>query len=448
MSSKRPDLLDWLQITRTPDFRVAKPLGAFFGLLLILVCLSLLLFGLVGFAKLGAALFGLGSFAEDNRAEAIRNVGLLLIGLFGAPFLVWRSYVAQRQVDVAEQGQITDRINKAVEGLGSEKTVREIHEIPRYVKHDGEWLRDEEGNLVQATRPDGTPLIDRESYERTVPNLEVRIGAIYALERIAKDSLRDHIQIMEILCAYIRENAPAKNTEAELNVGDPTPRPRSDIQAAISIIGRRSEEQSRLEWNQKFRLDLRNCDLSGVDFRNRNFSAAMFHRSRFEGALFRNSKLVGTQFHASLLNFADFFGAELRGTIFDLATLNLPEPRPGGMNETINMGEIYGISLAGADVTAVDYFGEPETQNLTFGSKDTLLHHTQGFKRDRHGDSNRQIRLLRQQGDIEKAEQLEATIKNDGFRDWFPHPYRDGARGWYYSNFLDRLGLTEWPFKG
>jgi hypothetical protein len=37
---------------------------------------------------------------------------------------VWRSIVAQKQVDVAEQGQITDRINKAVLGLGSEKTIK------------------------------------------------------------------------------------------------------------------------------------------------------------------------------------------------------------------------------------------------------------------------------------------------------------------------------------
>lgn len=38
--------------------------------------------------------------------------------------------------------------------------------------------------------------------------LEVRLGGIYALERIAWDSEKDHWPIMEVLTAYLRENAP------------------------------------------------------------------------------------------------------------------------------------------------------------------------------------------------------------------------------------------------
>ena len=63
-----------------------------------------------------------------------------------------------------EQGHITDRFTKAIEQLG---------------KLDGER-----------------------------PNIEVRLGAIYALERIAIDSPRDQWTIMEILTAYVRQNAP------------------------------------------------------------------------------------------------------------------------------------------------------------------------------------------------------------------------------------------------
>lgn len=70
---------------------------------------------------------------------------------------------------------ITDRINAAVLGLGAVKTVK----VP------------EDGQVV----------------ERTEPNIEVRIGAILALEQIAKKNLGVHVQIMEILCTCIRENA-------------------------------------------------------------------------------------------------------------------------------------------------------------------------------------------------------------------------------------------------
>jgi len=80
---------------------------------------------------------------------------------------------------------MTDRISKAVEQLGAEKTVK----VPR---------------------PDGSG-----SEERTEPNIEVRIGAILSLERIAQDSTihdkgRDHVRVMEILCAYVRENSNAR----------------------------------------------------------------------------------------------------------------------------------------------------------------------------------------------------------------------------------------------
>jgi hypothetical protein len=37
--------------------------------------------------------------------------------------------------------------------------------------------------------------------------LEVRIGGIYALERIACDSARDHPTVMDVLTAFIREHS-------------------------------------------------------------------------------------------------------------------------------------------------------------------------------------------------------------------------------------------------
>jgi hypothetical protein len=37
--------------------------------------------------------------------------------------------------------------------------------------------------------------------------MEVRLGGIYALERIARDSARDHWPIMEILTAYLQTHA-------------------------------------------------------------------------------------------------------------------------------------------------------------------------------------------------------------------------------------------------
>src|SRR5829696_5072486 len=71
----------------------------------------------------------------------------------------------QQKLDIDRESQITNRFTQAVGQLGAELK-------------------------------DGTP------------NLEVRLGGIYALERIARDSPRDHWTIMEVLTAYIRRNAP------------------------------------------------------------------------------------------------------------------------------------------------------------------------------------------------------------------------------------------------
>lgn len=107
----------------------------------------------------------------------LRSYLYFLVALVGLPFVIWRTKVAQDQVRVSEQGLFTDRFTKAVEQLGAEKVIR---------TDDGEV---------------------------TAPNLELRLGGMFALERLAKDSLHDHITIMEVLCAYIRNNAPVKNLE-------------------------------------------------------------------------------------------------------------------------------------------------------------------------------------------------------------------------------------------
>ena len=66
---------------------------------------------------------------------------------------------AQKNLDHLESSKITERFSKAIELLGNKES------------------------------------------------LDVRIGAIYALERIARDSQPDHWTVMEVLTAFIREHA-------------------------------------------------------------------------------------------------------------------------------------------------------------------------------------------------------------------------------------------------
>jgi hypothetical protein len=84
--------------------------------------------------------------------------------------------------------------------------------------------------------------------------------AIYALERVAHDFPQEHWTIMEILTAFIRENAPIKpeskeSEETTIDLSQNRPQStdfhlqsdsfklRTDIQAALTVIGRRNYQQ-------------------------------------------------------------------------------------------------------------------------------------------------------------------------------------------------------------
>lgn len=71
----------------------------------------------------------------------------------------------------------------------------------------------------------------------------VRLGGIYALESVANDSVRYHWPIMEVLCTYVRENAPRINEEsANTKVAS---HPTADIQAIVTVLGRRNREHEQ-----------------------------------------------------------------------------------------------------------------------------------------------------------------------------------------------------------
>ncbi len=106
-------------------------------------------------------------FETDNQIKIwtgiVQAIGAIVLGIGG--YFTWRNLrVTQERLDVDRESQITGRFTQAIGQLGAE-------------------LKDGR------------------------PNLEVRLGGIYALERIARDSPRDHWTIMEVLTAYVRENA-------------------------------------------------------------------------------------------------------------------------------------------------------------------------------------------------------------------------------------------------
>jgi hypothetical protein len=101
------------------------------------------------------SIFGIKNEARKTIAYIIGG----LLAVIGIILTFRRIRVLERQVQIAQEEQITERFTRAIEQLGSDK-------------------------------------------------VSIRLGGIYALERIANDSDKDYWPIMETLTACVRERAP------------------------------------------------------------------------------------------------------------------------------------------------------------------------------------------------------------------------------------------------
>ena len=227
----------------------------------------------------GVELKDLPKLENDARTTLIQGLGgLVLLG--GLGFTLWNLLLTQDR-------QITEQYTRAVEQLGSD-------------------------------------------------HLAVRLGAIYALERIARDSKRDHWPIMEILTAYVREHAPWKEAESRwqgeiLPSGtQPTPDHLSppdlgvEIQAILTVLGRRRRTHERGEDRV---LDLRETDLRQASLRGAQLDGANLLGAHLEGAdlaevHLRKANLWGAHLEKAHLWDAHLEGAHLGGAHLEGASLS------------------------------------------------------------------------------------------------------------------------------
>ena len=178
-----------------------------------------------------------GEVGRETGSTTVRNIGLLVAGLVALPLALWRSIVAQRQADAAQRQAVT-----AHQDLLNERYQR-----------GAEML----GSAV----------------------LAVRLGGIYALQRLAKEHPGEyHVQIMRLLCAFVRNPTVDGNGQVSLtdhNTGEGTEtddgsrvRLRQDVEGAMEAIASRSKEGISLERDAKFILDLSGAELRGLNLMN------------------------------------------------------------------------------------------------------------------------------------------------------------------------------------
>ena len=252
---------------------------------------------------------------KDNSA-VVRNYGFLVAAIIGFPFLIRRTCAASRSAKAA--------LKQA--GASARQSVIAAKQL--------EIAADQ--SIAEAFTRAITHLGDKK--------LEIRIGGIYALARIARDSKKDHWPIMEILTAFVRQNAPWK--EGDKPEEKPSP-PKPDIQTILTVLGRRERAHEK---GQGRSLDLRNTDLGMADLKWALLQGADLQRAYLQGADLQGAFLQGAYLLEAYLLEADLHGAHLQGA--DLLGAHLQGAYLYGAD--LQGADLYGAYLERADLKWAD----------------------------------------------------------------------------------------------
>jgi len=223
----------------------------------------------------------------------------------------------REQLQIAQQGQITERFTRAIDQLGHTQ-------------------------------------------------LDVRLGGIYALERIARDSSADRATIGEVLTAFVRSHAPWPPRLPGQYVGaapiDEVPELQvraADVQACLTVLGRGGF--ARAAQDQRDRLDLHAVDLRHANLVRAHLERASLWDAHLEGAYLGDVHLEGAFLPGAHLEGATLPDAHLEGaTLLDahlegatLGDVHLEEANLGYAHlEEANLldAHLEGASLEGAEL--------------------------------------------------------------------------------------------------
>jgi TolA-binding protein len=306
---------------------------------------------LIGFAIAGATLLAVILWVWVNpsdpkeKKDFIQAVGVLLAALAGLGGL----YFTSQNLKQTRQGT-EDQLQQARKSTEDQlQQARESQEQNQRLTEQGQITERFTRAIEQLGATDDTT---------SNPRLELRLGGVYALERIAWDSpKRDYSTVMEVLTAYVRENTPppgphkgssgAASTshevtaEADEGAKQPAPpdalHPTADIQAILDVLRR---AQDRVPEEYRTRLDLHEANLRGANLHDAKLQGAYLRAAYLQEANLRAADLREADLQSAILHQSDLREADLRE-----ADLRLAEewPRFGVTN-------LFGADLRGADL--------------------------------------------------------------------------------------------------
>ncbi|MDW5551071.1 pentapeptide repeat-containing protein [Methanosarcina sp.] len=218
------------------------------------------------------------------------------------------------------------------------------------------------------------------------PTIEIKLGGIYALERIANESKDDYWPIMEILTAYVRKNSSIEtvrnkktmrlmDTQANESTTSKVSEAQKislDIQVVLAVLGRR---KYAFNYGESEQLNLSNTDLnhveiSGINLAGVNLAGANLMEANLKGTNLTEAHFEGAYLNKTNLERADLTEVHLEGADLTGAHLTKADMRWAHL-EGVNLTEAY---LEGADLTNAHLEGADLTNAHLEGAYLTKAH--------------------------------------------------------------------------
>ncbi|WP_375500350.1 pentapeptide repeat-containing protein [uncultured Nostoc sp.] len=329
---------------------------------------------------------------SDNKTDTPRNSFILLISFFVfALFIISSVMVAHFVWDISP---LDERLKNETEALKTTATIFGVIAVfinAYYAAKRWEAMdksAEAANKTAKAALQNAQAAQDKQITERFAKaieqlgneKIEVRLGAIYTLERIAKDSKDDHWTIMEVLTAFVRENAPVKKDKKKAEKAkllikseeiEQKPKLKTDIQAALIVIGRRKSENDL----ENKRLDLRNIDIRGADLTEANLKKALFRGANLENVFLDKAELQEAIFIETNMTMADLRGAKLQEA-------NLMQAKLQGaifLHANLYKAELSATSLEGATFAGANL---QDTKFIRAALKNAILQGAENLRQE------------------------------------------------------------------
>jgi uncharacterized protein YjbI with pentapeptide repeats len=224
-----------------------------------------------------------------------------------------------------------------------------------------QYLRRTEAQAKIATDRQTTDRFDRAIANLASDKLEARLGGIYALERLAQESPSDYWMTIEILTAFVRERSTLVPEPPPSLVGVDIPKrhrkpsvPRipTDVQAVMTVLSRRDLSQDLPDRP----IELRGSNLRAADLNSIELNGADLWKVNLREAQLWQAKLAGASLGRANLSDASLWQADLEGAYLWKANLegaNLSEANLANANlEDANLkaANLDRTNLIGADL--------------------------------------------------------------------------------------------------